>query len=443
MNKPLPSDISLPFWLKDNFAPVQQETFAQDLEVIGTIPEDLNGRYLRTGPNPMNGPTGHWFLGDGMIHGIELGNGNANWYKGSLVKTPMLEMKEGEDYFAKAMTSLENGLANTHIIGHAGKILALEELHHPYELTPNLETVGAYSFGDKLKTGMTAHPKVCAKTGELLFFAYGLFPPYLTYHRVSADGDLIQSEEIEVGGATMVHDFNITENFVIFMDLPLIFDVAQAGQGGIPLQWDESYGARLGVMPRNGTNADVVWYDIDPCYVFHPLNSYEEDDKIIIDVCRFDSYLKPGVKQPPEQLTRWTIDTKARTVDEKKLMEIPVEFPRVPDSLVGQKHRYGYMAQLSERFPAGVAVGKYDFETDHYTDHKMAEDCYCGEPVFVPRNNSASEDDGYLLYFMYDGSIDKSEFVILDAQDLAKEPVARIKLPVRVPFGFHGSWIAD
>ena len=437
------SPVEIPFWLKGNFAPIAKENEQTNLLIEGAIPSDLNGRYLRTGPNPMSGPTDHWFLGDGMVHGIELSGGSANWFKSKLVQTPMLNMSPDTDFFTASMASLENGLGNTHIIKHAGRILALEELHFPMELTPDLETVGAYSYNGTLNTGMTAHPKVCPKTGEMLFFSYGLLPPYLTYHRVSAEGELIQSEVIEVGAATMVHDFNITENYVIFMDLPLMFDVERMTEGGIPLNWSEDYGARLGVMPRDGSNADIVWYDIDPCYVFHPLNAYEEGNKIVIDVCRFDHYLKPGHPIPPEQLTRWTIDRDARTVEERKLMEIPVEFPRVPDTLVGQKHRFGYMAHMSEKFPAGVGVVKYDFETDQVTDRVLPKGQYCGEPVFAPREDGVSEDDGYLMFYTYDEASDTSDFVILDARDVEGAPIARVKLGVRVPFGFHGSWIAD
>ncbi len=432
-----------PFWLKGNFAPLATENELSNPTIEGTIPSDLNGRYLRTGPNPMSGPTDHWFLGDGMVHGIELSGGSANWFKSKLVQTPMLNMRGDADYLTESMASLKNGLGNTHVVSHAGKILALEELHFPQELTPDLETVGAYDYNGALNTGMTAHPKVCSKTGEMLFFAYGLMPPYLTYHRVSAEGELLQSEVIEVGAATMAHDFNITENYVIFMDLPLMFDMKRITEGGIPLMWSDDYGARLGVMPRKGSNTDVVWYDIDPCYAFHSVNAYEEGDKIVIDVCRFDHYLKPGVPIPPEQLTRWTIDTKAGTVEEKKLMEIPVEFPRVPDSLVGQKHRFGYMAHMSEEFPAGVGVLKYDFQSDQVTEFALPSGQYCGEPVFAPREHASSEDDGYLMFYTYDEASDTSDFVVIDARDVEAAPLARVKLGVRIPFGFHGSWIAD
>ena len=227
-----------------------------------------------------------------MIHGVELANGNANWYRNRYVKTPVYEQPDADPM--TLLTDMTQSLANTHIISHAGRILALEEGHWPFrELSKDLDTIGAYNYDGKLATGMTAHPKTCAETGELLFFAYTMMPPYVTYHRVSANGELLQSEPITVKGATMVHDFNITSNYVIFMDLPLVWNLENMS-AGLPIQWSDEYGARLGVMPRNGSDKDVVWYDIDPCYVYHPLNAYEEGDDIVIDVCRMAHSMKPG-----------------------------------------------------------------------------------------------------------------------------------------------------
>lgn len=138
-----------------------------------------------------------------------------------------------------------------------------------------------------LTGSFTAHPKICPVTGEMLAFGYSSFAPYLRYLRVAADGTLVQTEEITVGGPTMMHDFNVTRNFVIFMDLPAVFNLELAMAGDMPIRWDDNYPSRLGVMPRNGTDQDVTWYDINPCYVFHPMNSYEEGDNIVLDVARF------------------------------------------------------------------------------------------------------------------------------------------------------------
>ena len=421
-----------------NAAPTFDELTETQLKVTGTIPPELNGRYLRNGPNPRSGDSPHWFLGDGMLHGVELKGGKANWYRNRYVRTPYYASKP-IDYFEDVF-NLRNGLANTHVISHAGKTLALEELHLPYEVTAELDTIGIYDFNGKLNTGMTAHPKVCGETGEMLFFAYSLAPPYLTYHRVNPEGKLVQSEAIEVKGATMVHDFNITRNFVIFMDLPYVFDVDAANDGGMPFKWSADYGARLGVMPRDGTNDDVVWYDIEPCYVFHPVNAYEEGDDIMIDVCR------SGNGDPFENgvtyLHRWTIDQKKGAVKEQTLDDNWIEFPRVPDRLVGQKYRYSYTAQFSEGDRIS-GVRKYDMDTSSSTLHDLGESRVGGEPVFVPSSNLAAEDDGYLLLYVYDESVDTSEFVILDAKNIEQEPLARVYLPARVPAGFHGSWIAD
>ncbi|MBQ76208.1 MAG: dioxygenase [Gammaproteobacteria bacterium] len=429
-----------PFWLTGNFAPIYDEVTETELKVTGSIPPELNGRYLRNGSNPKSGDTAHWFLGNGMIHGVELENGNANWYRNRYVQTPLLA-DEGADPM-EALDDRSKSLANTHVIGHAGKILALEEGHWPFELSADLETVGAYNYDGKLNTGMTAHPKICPETGELLFFYYGMTPPYMTYHRASAQGELVQSEEIEVKGATMVHDFNITRNHVIFMDLPLVWNFENV-TGGLPIQWSDDYGARLGVMPRDGSNKDVVWYDIDPCYVYHPVNAYDNGDSIVIDVCRLEHSMKQGAPDVSPVLYQWTINQVTGKVNERQLDDHSVEFPRVPDSRVGLPYRYGYTAQFGSGGPTANAFRKYDMKTDTSIAHELGNGRAGGEPVFVPGAGASAEDDGYLLSFVYDQAENKSELIIVDASNMEKDPVARIHLPRRVPAGFHGSWVAD
>lgn len=429
-----------PFWLSGNFAPTFEEVTATDLKVTGSIPPELKGRYLRNGANPQSGESAHWFLGNGMIHGVELGAGKANWYRNRYVQTPVMQNPEADPM--TLIGDMSQSLANTHIISHAGRILALEEGHWPFELSKTLDTVGAYNYDGKLATGMTAHPKICPETGELLFFAYGMAPPYLTYHRASASGELVQSEAIEVKGATMVHDFNITRNHVIFMDLPLVWNFDNIASG-LPIQWSDDYGARLGVMPRNGSNKDVVWYDIDPCYVYHPLNAYEDGDDIVIDVSRLSHSMKPGVADVPPVLHRWTIHQSKGRVSESQIDDKAVDFPRVPDSKVGLKHRYGYMAEFANGLPTAATFRKYDMNSGESTAHQLGAGRHGGEPVFVPAANGTAEDDGYLLSFVYDEADNKSELIIVDASQMGNDPIARVHLPNRVPAGFHGSWVAD
>jgi carotenoid cleavage dioxygenase len=435
-----------PFHLSGNFAPVFEERTDFDLPVTGAIPPELCGRFFRNGSNPKSGWSPHWFLGNGMIHGVELRDGRAVWYRNRYVRTPLLENPEASPIDVDGNPDRLHSCANTHVIQHAGRILALEEGHFPFEVTPDLETVGPHDFDGRLRTAMTAHPRVCPETGELLFFGYGPLPPYLTYHRVAADGSLVQSEEIDVKGPTMMHDWNITRNHVIFMDLPMVFDLEKLADGGLPIAWSDDYGARLGVMPRTGSNEDVVWYEIDPCYVFHPMNAYEDGNQIILDVCRFEKLslgLADGDGTPP-RLHRWTIDREAGKVSEQPLDDQPADFPRVHDRVVGLKHRYGYVAGLSsEPQSLGASLHKYDLETDTSVRHELPDGCQAGEPVFAAAPGQAGEDEGWILTFVYDAARDRSDLVILDATRFDAKPVARIHVPGRVPFGFHGSWIPD
>ena len=439
----------LPLFLRGNWAPLTEERTVTDLRVTGTIPAELDGRYVRNGANPFTGHADHPFLGDGMIHGIRLRDGNAEWYRNRYVATPFIANPSQEVIDVDAsLTDMAASKANTNIIGHAGRLLALEEGHFPYVLDGGLETVGPLDFGGTLKGSFTAHPKVCPVTGELLAFGYSLFAPYLSYLRVSATGELAQVENITVGGPTMMHDFNVTRNYIIFMDLPAVFDLDMAIRGEMPIHWSDSYPSRLGVMPRNGTDADVTWYDIDPCYVFHPMNAYEEGNTIVIDVARLDHIWRDSPMDfPAPSLYRWTIDTTTGKVHEAQIDDLPAEFPRVADSVVGLKHRYGYMmanateTAFDEPLSAAGAILKYDRETGTRSQIDVGMGRLPGETVFVPSAHGTAEDDGYLMTYVYDANSNESDFMIFDAASMSAEPVATVHLP-RIPFGFHGNWVA-
>lgn len=440
------TESEIPSHLQGNGAPVSEELTITDLDVSGAIPPELDGRYLRNGANPVTGMSDHPFLGDGMIHGVRLRNGKAEWYRNRYVQTPFVADPDRQvievDSSLRDMTSSK---ANTHIVGHAGQILALEEGHFPYVLDGNLDTVGPTDYDGVLKGPFTAHPKICPNTGEMLAFGYYFVEPYLTYLRVSADGRLVQTEEITVGGPTMMHDFNITENNVVFMDLPACFDLELAIKGEMPIAWNDDYPSRLGVMPRTGTDADVVWYDVDPCYVFHPLNSYEEGDKIVLDVARFDHIWRDGPMDfPHPYLWRWVLDTTTGAVTEEQIDDRSGEFPRVADSVIGRKHRYGYLMAFGDTtgdpMDSNGAILKYDRETGERTSIELGAGQTPGEAVFVPAADGAAEDDGYLMTYVHDAATDTSSMAIFDAKDMATEPIAQVHLP-RVPFGFHGSWV--
>ena len=264
----------LPWHLRDNWAPVLDERTDFDLRVEGTIPPELAGTYMRTGPNPLSGRSDHWFFGDGMVHGVRIAGGKAEWYRNRFVADARTSPNPAGDAMSN-MGDLTRGTGNTSIHQHNGKLLCLEEGHWPWQIDGELNTVGYENFGGALTCSMTAHPKVDPVTGELIAFSYlSPEPPFLHYIRISADGVVQQIEGIDIPNMVMMHDFNVTQNYVVFMDLPVCFDLG-ALETGMPFMFDRDAGARLGVMPRNGTNADVRWFEIDPCYVFHPVNAHE------------------------------------------------------------------------------------------------------------------------------------------------------------------------
>ena len=432
------------WWLDGNFAPVDEEVEVFNLAVEGALPPELAGVYMRTGPNPARAPSPHWFLGDGMLHGLRLEKGRARWYRNRYVETKLrkenISPRDPSIYMDKIAST-----ANTSIARHAGRIFALEEAHFPYEIAADLATKGPVDFGGKLTTAFTAHPKICPETGEMLAFGYGFMPPYLVYHRFDAEGRLAQSEEIPVGGPTMIHDFGATRTRVVFMDLPIVFDMNLAMSGGMPYRWSDAYPARLGVMPRDGGAADLVWFDIPACYVFHPLNAFDDGEAVVLDVARYEKMWVKGF-DVPAHLHRFRLDLQTGVAKGETLNDLPIEFPRVADAKAGLKNRYGYAAATHDGDDAGFNLGtrifKFDLDRGGVETAEFGRGRFPGEAVFAAAGGAA-EDDGWLMTYIYDAARNTSEFVVLDARAPAQGPVARVPLPQRVPFGFHGAWFPD
>ncbi|MEO5901742.1 MAG: carotenoid oxygenase family protein [Ilumatobacteraceae bacterium] len=428
-----------PWHLAGNFAPVHEEIDAVDLHVTGELPPGLDGSFLRNGPNPHDGPTPHWFFGDGMIHGLHLAGGRAAWYRNRYVRTSSLtgDVRKISD---TGVRNLVASKANTHVVRHAGRILALEEASLPYEVTPDLETVGVYDFAGRLDGPMTAHPKVCPITGEMHFFGYDFQAPYLRYHVADASGQLVVTRDVDVAGPTMMHDFNISERFVIFMDLPMVFDLEKAIAGTMPYAFERDYGARLGVLRRDDPFGVVHWFEIEPCYVFHPLNAHDDGRTITIDVARYaEMWTAAG---DDAVMWRWTIDTVAGTVTEQQLDDRPCEFPRVDDRLIGQPAARGWVTTTPDAWDTtnGGSITVYDLANGTGETHQFGAGRVPGEAVFAPADTTPGG-PGWLLAYVFDAARGASDVVVLDPNRPADEPVATVHLPVRVPYGFHGSWM--
>jgi carotenoid cleavage dioxygenase len=440
-------------YLHGNFAPVMVERSDDHLlPVTGLIPPDLTGRLLRNGPNPAVLPADqddyHWFTGDGMIHAVTLSEGRAEGYRNRWVRTRALA-SELETASPAGPTEPINGPANTHVIRHAGTTLALVESGFPHALSDDLSRARVHDFDSGLASPMTAHPKVDPSTGELVFFGCDVFgPPFLRYHVVDPTGGLVRTEAIDIPRATMIHDFGVTATRVVFLDLPILFDLDMAAAGrSLPYRWAPEAGARVGVMPRNGGNDDIRWIGIDPVYVFHVLNAYDDGGTVVMDVIRYDRAFDtaPGraIASGLPGLARWTIDPVGGRIAERRLDDVPVEFPRIDDAVAGRPHRYGYCVRFGDdaEDPTPLGLIQYDLGRDESTRFDPGPHRFPGEPVFVRAADGRGENEGWVLSMVYDATTDSSDLVILDATSFAGPPVAIVHLPARVPFGFHGSWL--
>jgi carotenoid cleavage dioxygenase-like enzyme len=440
-------------YLAGNNAPVVEQTTALDLPVVGQIPTELEGRLLRNGPNPIGEvdlASHHWFLGDGMVHGIRIRGGKAEWYRNRYVGSERTQTLLGHKPEGPVAGNIG---PNTNVIGHAGRTYAIVEAGtSPVELTYELETIRSNGFCDSLLNGYTAHPKYDPSTGEMHAVCYS-WPDLgdkLQYVVVGPDGTMTKTIGVTAPTMPMVHDMALTQTYAVVMDLPVAvdFDMAFAGNK-FPFRWFDDYNARVGLLPRDAASEDeIVWCEIDPCFAFHPLNAYDADDgTVIIDICEYDRIFDQDRNGPFRDsfavLARWTVDPNSRKVKREVIDGRFQEFPRVAGSVLNRPHRFGYTTAVSN--DDGVRLGatyKHDLTagTNVTFDHGPGREA--GEPVFVSRDGATSEDDGWLMTVVYDASEARSDVVILDALGLNEE-IARIQLPARVPTGFHGNWVRD
>jgi carotenoid cleavage dioxygenase len=488
-------------YLDDFLAPVSAEVTATDLPVTGHIPEFLDGRYLRNGPNPVaevDPATYHWFTGDGMVHGVALHGGTAGWYRNRWVRSAAVRAALGEP--AAATQNLRAGMqsmgANTNVVAHAGKTLALVEGGVAnYELTDELDTIGPCDFDGTLAGGYAAHPHRDPHTGELHAVSYSFARgKTVQYSVIDTHGHARRTVDIEVSGSPMMHDFSLTDKYVVIYDLPVTLDpmqlvptkaprwmqlparlVMQAVIGRVrvpgpiaamvnrnerqayqlPYAWNPRYPARIGVMPREGGNSDVRWFDIEPCYVYHPLNAYSEvrngSEVLVLDVVRYQRMFDrdrrgPGDTMPT--LDRWTINLATGAVSSECRDDRAQEFPRINEALLGSRHRFGYTVGIEGGFvdssgkKMSTSLYKHDYATGSSTVAPLDPELLIGEMSFVPRPNGDSatqaEDDGILIGYGYHRGRGEGQLVLLDAQTC--ESVATVHLPQRVPMGFHGNW---
>jgi carotenoid cleavage dioxygenase-like enzyme len=450
-------------YLSGNFAPVRSEDDF-DLKVVGQIPAGLNGAFYRNGPNPQFDPIDnyHWFSGDGMIHGFFVEDGKVR-YRNRYVRTPKwtLENAAGRALwgtFGNPMTTdpsvmgKDSGVANTNIVWHAGRLMALEEAHPPLEMDPvSLESRG---YLDQYRGRVTAHPKIDPETGEMVWFGYSSGPSPLnatvSYGITDAAGQVTRRDDFEAPYCSMVHDFLVTRRHVLFPILPLTGSLQRAMSGLPPFAWEPDKGAFVGVMARDAGVDGLRWFQTEACYVFHPMNAWEEGDKIFADVMEYPAApLFPNAdgsrgQDAEARLVRWTFDLAAPSnqIRREPLDDLAGEFPRFDERRAGLSYRHGWFAAGSvtpgER--GFGAIAHVDLSTGRRASYDFAAGDGAGEPIFVPRSANAAEGDGWVIATVYRGAENRSDLVIFDAQDIKAGPIATAQMPRRVPFGFHGNW---
>ena len=432
-------------------APMTEELTLTDLAVEGTIPPELDGRYVRIGPNPVapDPRSYHFFAGDGMLHGIRIAGGRAHWYRNRWIRSTGVARVRG---FAPAPGPRHVfDTVNTSVLGHGGAAYALVEAGStPVRFDDELGGQRYDDFAGTLPGSFTAHPRRDPATGELHAICYEAEDPArIRYNVVGTDGRVRRTVMIPVRHGPLIHDCAITARFVVILDLPLTLSLRAVMAGhGFPYRWNAAHPARLGLLPRDGAADDIRWLPLDPCFVFHTANAHDlPDGRLVLDAIVYDRMFdgdNAGPDTLPRGFERWTIDPAACTVDRRTLNAAPQELPRIDERRTGLSYRYAYALGLPDTMDGRLAddgrLFKHDLDAGTCTEHAFGPGRTPGEFVFVPRSPDAAEDDGWLIGLVIEAH-EGTALEILEARDLAAAPVASVRLPHRVPPGIHGAWL--
>ncbi|MEM6792021.1 MAG: carotenoid oxygenase family protein [Myxococcota bacterium] len=436
------------------FDPVHVEHTHTDLKVEGEIPSELTGLYLRNGPNPA-GPIGwrhHYFSGDGMVHGVKVERGRARWYRNRFVRAGGVPKALGEPDPGGPVSSGLDVSPNTNVIRFGDRMFASNEGGPSLvELGPHLETISRSTLDGVVPDGFTGHHKVDPDDGDIHGVVYsGALGTNALYLRMTEDGRMLNRVKVPLAGNTQIHDMSISRRYAVIYDLNVEFRMWMLPLTTLPIRWSPRRPSRLGILPKGGDASDVRWFEVEPCYVYHPMNAFEtDDDKLVLDVSRYAQAAKKDLYGPLGDTTptihRWTLDLASggsAVATEEVLFNLALDFPKVSPRFEGRNYRFGYGVEASLR-PSFDAAIKMDLET-RTTQRQAFDGGMASELTFIPRSESGTEDDGWLMGFVFQPERQRSRLVILDAQRFTDPPVASIWIPEQyVPIGTHGGWFPD
>ncbi|MDX2358974.1 carotenoid oxygenase family protein [Dietzia sp. PP-33] len=466
-------------WLRGPWRPQRREyaVSGDELTVIGEIPEDLDGIYVRNTHNQALMPKGvyHPFDGDGMLHAIRFRDGTCE-YRNSFVRTTGFLAEQGareslwpgilhpEQYSRRGWGSMGTmkDNAGTDVKAHAGRLYAtMSQGSEPWCLSPTtLETHGPNKQWARLvPDGMASHYKVDNDTGDMIFFNYPEKPPYMNYGVVNKEDNLVHYVPIELPGARWPHDIGVTKNYSILHDLPYFFDPELLTQGVRKGSFHSDVPARFGIIPRFGTSADVRWFETKPAWVMHLSNCYEDGDWVVQDGCIWEHLVKPPIggdahdiyarirrnvdaTATGSHMYRWMFNMVTGEVREHSLDDEVTEFPVVSNDILGKPYRYSYNALFIPGEWLLSGIKRYDVVNGATEKLMFGEGRFGSEPAIARRLGAGeAEDDGYGITFVTDMRADQSEAVIFRLNDMAAGPICRVILPERISVGTHGCWV--
>ncbi|KAJ9678386.1 hypothetical protein PVL29_020535 [Vitis rotundifolia] len=457
INPPLHPSVDPKHVLTGNFAPVDELPPIDCLVVEGELSQSLNGTYIRNGPNPLHQPRGphHLFEGDGMLHSIRLSDGRATFCS-RYVKTYKyaLEDNVGFPIFPNILSGFHSfGLANTSLSLFSNRLFALGESDLPYSIhlseEGDIETIGRCDFDGKAFVNMTAHPKIDPETGETFAFRCSSIPPYITFFSIDKEGSKQQDVPIfSMTNPTFVHDFSITKQYIVFSESQIEMNPLRLMMcKGMPVSAELDKVPRIGVLPRYAsTDSEIRWFEAPGFNAMHAVNAWEEGDEEIILVAPnaiSTENLFHNIEKVHFSLEKVRINLRNGSVTRTTLSQKNLELGSINPSYVGKRNRYAYMG-IGEMIPKMSGVVKIDMDLECEVSRRpYGAGCFGGEPIFVAKDGASGEDEGYIVSYVHDENSGASRFVVMDANSQTLDVVAAVKLPRRVPYGFHGLFVKD